>query len=73
MCFVSSVFSLLSNASLLDNGRKIRNLGCPDKFISHASPAEMYIEAKLMSYDIVEKVLSVLKIKSSELKIVSPK
>jgi len=33
----------------------------------------MYIEAKLMSYDIVEKVLSVLKIKSSELKIVSPK
>ena len=65
--------SLLSNASLLDNGLKIRNLVFPDKFISHASPEEMYIEAKLMSYDIVEKVLSVLKIKSSELKIVSPK
>ena len=71
--FGSSVLSLLSNASLLDNGLKIRNLVFPDKFISHASPEEMYIEAKLMSYDIVEKVLSVLKIKSSELKIVSPK
>ena len=33
----------------------------------------MYIEAKLMSHDIVEMVLSVLKIKSSELKIVNPK
>ena len=71
--FGSSVLSLLSNASLLDDGLKIRNLVFPDKFISHASPEEMYIEAKLMSHDIVEKVLSVLKIKSSELKIVNPK
>jgi 1-deoxy-D-xylulose-5-phosphate synthase len=55
------------------DGLKIRNLVFPDKFISHASPEEMYIEAKLMSHDIVEKVLSVLKIKSSELKIVNPK
>jgi hypothetical protein len=33
----------------------------------------MYIEAKLMSDDIVEKALNVLKIKSPDLKIVNPK
>ena len=71
--FGSSVLSLLSDNSLLDEGLKIRNLVLPDKFISHASPEEMYIEAKLMSDDIVEKALNVLKIKSPDLKIVNPK
>jgi 1-deoxy-D-xylulose-5-phosphate synthase len=71
--FGSSVMSLLSENALLDNGLKIRSLTLPDKFISHSTPEEMYIEAELINENIVEKVLSVLKIKSSELKVVSPK
>ena len=71
--FGSSVLSLLSNNALLDNGLKIRNLILPDKFISHASPEEMYVEAKLVSEDIVEKVLGILKIQSPDLKVVNPK
>ena len=71
--FGSSVMSLLSENALLDNGLKIRSLTLPDKFISHSTPEEMYIAAELINENIVEKVLSVLKIKSSELKVVSPK
>ena len=71
--FGSSVLSLLSNNALLDNGLKIRNLILPDKFISHASPEEMYVEAKLESEDIEEKVLGILKIQSPDLKVVNPK
>ena len=71
--FGASVLTLLSNKSKLDNGLKIRYLTLPDKFISHATPEEMYVEAELISYSIVEKALGILNIKSPDLKIVNPK
>ena len=71
--FGASVLTLLSNKSKLDNGLKIRSLTLPDKFISHATPEEMYVEAELISDRIVEKVLRILNIKSPDLKIVNPK
>ena len=71
--FGASVLTLLSNKSKLDNGLKIRSLTLPDKFISHATPEEMYVEAELISDSIVEKALGILNIKSPDLKIVNPK
>ena len=71
--FGASILTLLSNKSKLDNGLKIRSLTLPDKFISHATPEEMYVEAELISDRIVEKVLRILNIKSPDLKIVNPK
>ena len=71
--FGASVLTLLSNKSKLDNGLKIRSLTLPDKFISHATPEEMYVEAELISNSIVEKALGILNIKSPDLKIVNPK
>ena len=51
------VFTRLCEA---DRGLKIRPLVLPDKFIDHASPAEMYAEAGLDAAHIVAAVLNAL-------------
>ena len=71
--FGSSVLNLLANSSKLDDGIKVRTLTFPDRFISHATPEEMYNETELVRDKIVEKVLDTMNIKSPDLKIVDPK
>ena len=71
--FGSSVLNLLANSSKLDDGLKIRTLTFPDRFISHATPEEMYNETELVRDKIVEKVLDTMNMKSPDLKIVDPK
>ena len=58
--FASHVMQFLAHDGLFDRGLKIRPLVLPDKFIDHASPAEMYAEAGLDAAHIVAAVLNAL-------------
>ncbi|MBP1806394.1 1-deoxy-D-xylulose-5-phosphate synthase [Rubellimicrobium aerolatum] len=58
--FGSHVAQLLSDEGLFDHGLKFRSLTLPDTFIDHASPSEMYAEARLNAEDIERKVLELL-------------
>ncbi|MDE0590887.1 1-deoxy-D-xylulose-5-phosphate synthase [Halocynthiibacter sp. C4] len=58
--FGSHVAQLLSDEGVFDNGLKFRSMVLPDTFIDHASPNEMYEDAKLDAHHIEAKVLDVL-------------
>ena len=45
---------------MFDHGLKFRSMVLPDTFIDHASPTDMYREAKLSAEDIHTKVLDTL-------------
>lgn len=58
--FGSHVAQLLAEEAVFDMGLKFRSMVLPDTFIDHASPADMYREAKLSAQDIHQKVLKTL-------------
>jgi len=58
--FGAHVLHHLANRGALDRGLKIRTMTLPDRFIDHASPADMYVDARLTSDDIARMALSVL-------------
>ena len=62
--FGSHVAQLLAEEAVFDRGLKFRSMVLPDTFIDHASPADMYREAKLSAQDIHEKVLDTLGVSS---------
>ena len=62
--FGSHVAQLLAEEEVFDRGLKYRSMVLPDSFIDHASPADMYREAKLSAQDIHDKVLQTLGIAS---------
>ena len=62
--FGSHVAQLLAEEAVFDHGLKYRSMVLPDSFIDHASPADMYREAKLSAQDIHDKVLQTLGIAS---------
>jgi 1-deoxy-D-xylulose-5-phosphate synthase len=62
--FGSHVAQLLAEEAVFDRGLKYRSMVLPDNFIDHASPADMYREAKLSAQDIHDKVLQTLGIAS---------
>ena len=58
--FGSHVAQLLAEEAVFDSGLKFRSMVLPDTFIDHASPTDMYREAKLSAQDIHQKVLKTL-------------
>ena len=62
--FGSHVAQLLAEEGVFDVGLKFRSMVLPDTFIDHASPDEMYKEAKLSAHDIHAKILNALGISS---------
>ena len=58
--FGSHVAQLLAEEAVFDMGLKFRSMVLPDTFIDHASPADMYREAKLSAQDIHQKALKTL-------------
>ncbi|MEE8258325.1 MAG: transketolase C-terminal domain-containing protein, partial [Sphingomonadales bacterium] len=58
--FSAQVLSFLAKEGVLDKGLKIRPMFLPDRFISHASPVEMYTDAGMMHGDIVNTALRAL-------------
>ena len=62
--FGSHVAQLLAEEGVFDVGLKFRSMVLPDTFIDHASPEEMYKEAKLSAHDIHAKILNALGISS---------
>jgi 1-deoxy-D-xylulose-5-phosphate synthase len=62
--FGSHVAQFLAEEGVFDRGLKYRSMVLPDTFIDHASPADMYREAKLSAQDIHDKVLQMLGIAS---------
>ena len=58
--FGSHVAQFLAEEAIFDSGLKFRSMVLPDTFIDHASPEDMYREAKLSAKDIQEKVLETL-------------
>jgi len=62
--FGSHVAQLLAEEGVFDAGLKFRSMVLPDTFIDHASPEEMYKEAKLSAHDIHAKILNALGISS---------
>ena len=58
--FGSHVAQLLAEEAIFDSGLRFRSMVLPDTFIDHASPEDMYREAKLSAKDIQEKVLETL-------------
>lgn len=62
--FGSHVAQLLAEEGVFDIGLKFRSMVLPDTFIDHASPEEMYKEAKLSAHDIHAKILNALGISS---------
>ena len=62
--FGSHVAQLLAEEGVFDMGLKFRSMVLPDTFIDHASPEEMYKEAKLSAHDIHAKILNALGISS---------
>ena len=62
--FGSHVAQLLAEEGVFDVGLKFRSMVLPDTFIDHASPKEMYTEAKLSAHDIHAKILNALGISS---------
>ncbi|MGV6810736.1 MAG: 1-deoxy-D-xylulose-5-phosphate synthase [Brevirhabdus sp.] len=62
--FGSHVAQLLAEEGVFDTGLKYRSMVLPDTFIDHASPADMYAEARLNAADIEAKVLDTLGVAS---------
>ena len=62
--FGSHVAQLLAEEGVFDVGLKFRSMVLQDTFIDHASPKEMYKEAKLSAHDIHAKILNALGISS---------
>lgn len=58
--FGSHVAQLLAENGVFDSGLKFRSMVLPDSFIDHASPDEMYSEARLTAADIEAKTLDAL-------------
>lgn len=58
--FGSHVAQLLAEEGVFDQGLKYRSMVLPDTFIDHASPIDMYADAKMNSEHIEAKVLDVL-------------
>jgi len=58
--FGSHVAQLLADNGLFDGSLKFRSMVLPDSFIDHASPGQMYEEARLTAADIETKVLEAL-------------
>lgn len=58
--FGSHVAQLLAEEGVFDSGLKYRSMVLPDTFIDHASPSDMYADAKMNSEHIEAKVLDVL-------------
>ncbi|MEP1231582.1 MAG: 1-deoxy-D-xylulose-5-phosphate synthase [Litorimonas sp.] len=58
--FGAHVLTHLARKGALDKGLKIRPMTIPDKFISHGSPTDQYVEAGLMANDIVNTALEAL-------------
>lgn len=62
--FGSHVAQLYAEEGVFDTGLKFRSMVLPDTFIDHASPADMYADAKLNAEHIEAKVLDVLGVAS---------
>ena len=58
--FSSFVLNHLAQTGAIDKGIKIRPMFLPDRFVAHASPVEMYIDAGLQAADIVNTALGAL-------------
>ena len=58
--FGAHVLHELAARGALDRGLRIRTMTLPDRFIDHASPADMYADAGLTVADIEETVLEAL-------------
>jgi 1-deoxy-D-xylulose-5-phosphate synthase len=58
--FGAHVLHYMAGAGLLDRGLKIRTMTLPDRFIDHASPADMYADAGLTAGDIAACAMSAL-------------
>ena len=58
--FWAHVLHELAARGALDRGLRIRTMTLPDRFIDHASPADMYADAGLTVADIEETVLEAL-------------
>lgn len=58
--FGSHVAQLLAEEGVFDEGLKYRSMVLPDTFIDHASPSDMYADARMNSEHIEAKVLEVL-------------
>ncbi len=58
--FSAHVLHYLAREGLLDNGLKVRPMALPDRFIDHASPADMYIDAELTAARILETAMLAL-------------
>ncbi len=58
--FGAHVLHHLANKGALDRGLKVRTLTLPDRYIDHASPADMYIDAKLDASSIATAAVEAL-------------
>ncbi|MEO0691578.1 MAG: 1-deoxy-D-xylulose-5-phosphate synthase [Pseudomonadota bacterium] len=58
--FGAHVLHHLANAGALDRGLRIRTLTLPDRFIDHASPADMYADAGLTARDIASAAVEAM-------------
>jgi 1-deoxy-D-xylulose-5-phosphate synthase len=50
----------LAAAGVFDRGLAVRTLTLPDRFIDHASPDEMYLDAGLTRHDIAASAMQAL-------------
>ena len=62
--FGAHVLHWLAENGKLDHGLKVRTLTLKDQFIDQASPVDMYIEAGLDKYSIVNCVTEILNIRT---------
>ncbi len=63
--FASHVLQHLANEGLLENGLKVRPMVLPDRFVSHAAPAEMYEDAGLTARHITDTALAAIGIEEA--------